>query len=68
MSNYKDEMTDKEADDLLHELVEFAESEDVAEKYKNLKTPIFIDSNEPLELPLFISRELKKNRKSFPSP
>ena len=24
------------------------------------KNPIFIDSNEPLELPLFISRELKK--------
>jgi hypothetical protein len=24
------------------------------------ENPIFIDSNEPLELPLFISRELKK--------
>lgn len=50
-------MTDKEADSLLQDIIEYAESDDVAEKYKNLKTPFFADSNELLELPLFISRE-----------
>ncbi len=50
-AKFKNLMGDKEADLLLQEILEYAESDEVAEKYKNLKTPFFIDLGENLDPP-----------------
>lgn len=57
MAEFKNDMTDTEFESLLQDVVDFAESNEVAEKYKKLNQPIFIDSNQDLEVPAFVSRE-----------